>query len=512
MIPGKQYSIEDILWRLWTRKWLIFVTFVVVSTVTIVVARQLPDRYRADTLIVVVPPSASSVRTATQIRDRLPTIIEEILSRTHLERIIRELHLFGAANPDGPMQDLVDRIRATIQIEIVEGAESFRISYDAETPQIAVQVTERLAGFFLEQNTHDRLVQARETSAFLDTQLGEARGRLAEQEKRIEAYRQLHRNELPAQLLLNTQALQSTQTQIQALDDALNRDRDRHLLLERQRSDLKAEPSLPAGDSSASAGSIGLSAQFETATAELRALELRLTPQHPDVVRAKQLAADLERKVEAEAAQASTAEGPKPSIVGELAKRARMRELQSELELLDQQIESKRRQDTRLRATLQTYQARVDAVPTTEAELVTLTRDYDTVQAFYNSLLAKKQDSTVAEELASRQVGDQFKIADPPRQPDRPISPNRRLIDLTGALGGLALGIGLAMFLWFRDKSMHAESDVRAALGLPVVAFIPAILSVAERRTVFWKKTAFSFAVLICLAVCATAVLLTSRL
>jgi len=60
----------------------------------------------------------------------------------------------------------------------------------------------------------------------------------------------------------------------------------------------------------------------------------------------------------------------------------------------------------------------------------------------YRSLLAKNEDSKVAANLERRQVGQRFKVIDPARLPTTPVSPNRPLINLLGALGGLALGTG----------------------------------------------------------------------
>ena len=61
------------------------------------------------------------------------------------------------------------------------------------------------------------------------------------------------------------------------------------------------------------------------------------------------------------------------------------------------------------------YQASVDAVPTRESELIELTRDYETLQSIYTSLLSKREDSKIAANLERRQIGEQFKILDPAR-------------------------------------------------------------------------------------------------
>ena len=83
---------------------------------------------------------------------------------------------------------------------------------------------------------------------------------------------------------------------------------------------------------------------------------------------------------------------------------------------------------TNLRDVVADYQAKLDAVPTRESDLVELTRDYDTLQTTYQSLLAKREDSKLAANLERRNIGEQFKVLDPARVPERPFSPNRLMI------------------------------------------------------------------------------------
>ena len=49
-------------------------------------------------------------------------------------------------------------------------------------------------------------------------------------------------------------------------------------------------------------------------------------------------------------------------------------------------------------------------------------RDYTTLQAQYTGLLGKSQDAKVAANLERRQIGEQFKLLDPARLPQRPKS------------------------------------------------------------------------------------------
>ena len=67
-----------------------------------------------------------------------------------------------------------------------------------------------------------------------------------------------------------------------------------------------------------------------------------------------------------------------------------------------------------------------------------LTRDYTTLQGITLSLLGKKEDSKIATNLERRQIGEQFRLLDPARLPEKPFSPNRSRSELDGHGGGLA--------------------------------------------------------------------------
>jgi len=132
-------------------------------------------------------------------------------------------------------------------------------------------------------------------------------------------------------------------------------------------------------------------------------------------------------------------------------------------------------------------------VPGVESEYLSLTRDYDTIQASFKDLLTKSESAKVAENLESRQIGEQFRVLDAPRVPLRPISPARALISGGGLAGGLLLGLALVVLLEFKDGSLKNELDVTLVLQLPVVAVVPRLLTGEERARIVrrrWMVTA----------------------
>ncbi len=493
MIPGKKYTPEEIVAMVWRRKWMILLPFLAISGATYFWAKSLPDSYRSETMIMVVPQRVPEqyVKPATteSIEDRLGTIREQILSRTRLEKIINDLNLYQDLRHHYLMEDLVEQMRGDIAITVARD-DSFRVAYVSSNPITAMKVTEQLTTAFIEQNLRDREVQAQGTNLFLNTQLEDARRRLVEHEKKLEDYRRAHSGELPSQLETNLTAINNAQLQIQQLVESINRDKDKAAIIERQIADLTSPDANPEVSTSIVGGEGSLPSgtatqQLAAAQLALRNMELRLKPEHPDILRMKRLIRDLQKKAETEAMEAPLspgAPGVRPASPAEQVRQNRLKEMRLEVEALNKQAKDKETEEQRLRDQMRAYQARADAAPTRESELTELSRDYDTLQKLYASLLSKSEESRMSATLESQQRGEQFRVVDPARVPQRPFSPNRPRLFGMGALIGFAIGLGIAVLLEYRDTSLKTDDDVLAALTIPVLAMVPIMMTKADVR------------------------------
>jgi polysaccharide chain length determinant protein (PEP-CTERM system associated) len=497
LIPGKTYKPEDYLQIAWRRKWVVLVPFMVASIATAIYAGSIPNLYRAESLIQAIPQRVpeSFVRSTVTltIQDRLQSIAEQIFSRTRLERTIEEFDLYRQERQIQFMENIVDRMRRSdVGLQMVS-ANSFKVSFVSTDPRTALEVTERLASFFIEENLRDRASLAQGTTQFLESELDEARQRLIAHEKRLEDYRRRHAGELPSQVDANLQAIQTFQMQLQALAESINRDRDRRLLLEKLMLDAREKGAEEPATSDAS-GQVApgeapgpVAVQLEVARKSLAALLVRLKPEHPDVLQAQRLIRELERRrdLEAEATDAATQtaanETPTPTR-GKSAAQLRIEQLEAEIAELDRQLTKKETDEYQARASLEKFQARVEEIPARESEMTQLMRDYTTLQEVYTSLLRKNQDSKIAENLERRQISEQFKVIDAARLPQRPFSPNRVRMNLMGSLAGLGVGLALLGLLEYRDTSLKGEEDVAVSLGLPVVALVPVLRTSLERQ------------------------------
>ncbi len=98
MLPGRKFSLEDALHTLLRRRWLLLLPAVVGLVAGVAASSQIPEKYRSETLILVVPPRIPQEivprNPETTVAERLNTINDVILSRSRLERIIQDLNLY----------------------------------------------------------------------------------------------------------------------------------------------------------------------------------------------------------------------------------------------------------------------------------------------------------------------------------------------------------------------------------------------------------------------------------
>ena len=502
--PRQPYTPEAILKMAWRRKWQIVLPAIVIASAAAWGIQRLPNRYRSDALLLVVPqrvPEAFVRSTVTTRRDdRLQSITQQILSRTQLEGIIRDFNLYADRRMTDSMEDIVDSMRTRdIEMRPVKG-DAFRLGFIADSPEVAMQVVDRLVSLFIVQTSAERTTLAEGTDQFLETQLEDARTRLIDNETMLAEYRRRYNGALPTQIEANLRGQHNTELQMQLVADSLNRDRDRQLLLERSLKEatlselVQTRARVPSADTS----TLTAAEQLERAEAAFEDMQATLTERHPDTIAMTQTLAELRKRAKAENARrvASGDAGTTDAL-----RHSRVEELRAELSAVERQIAQKTAEEERLRGVLVNYQRRIDSAPAREAELAALTRDYDTLQQTYRGLLAKKQESQMSASLERQQVGAEFKVLDPARLPEQPFAPKRVRLYAIALLGGLAIGVFFALILERFDHGLRTQDEVIAALGLPVLATIPVVSpgrpSVRRAATIVSVGTA---AICVCIA------------
>lgn len=470
------------------RKWLIILPFCLAVAVSIVLCAKLPPVYRSETTILVEPqqvPENFVQSTVTgSVQDRLNTISQQILSRTRLEVVIREFNLYPELQKTAPMEELVNSMRGNIDILVEErpnpygqsSAAAFKLAYEGTDPETVQKVTNRLAMMYIEENLRVRESLARGTKEFLDKQLQDMEQELKKREEAIQQFRQTHMGELPEQMEANLRALDQLQLQRNALMDSYRTAEDRQILLEK---DLAATPQYLAG---AGPDQNDLYRQLETRRQQLTALLTQYTEAYPDVVRLRKEISEIEQRIAAAGSDESQRQSQSnvPIVNPEYTR------LKSQVDSNRLSMESLREQLQMIDARMRTLQQRVENTPRREQELAALTRDYQTIRQSYDSLMARKINAEVAENLETRQKSEQFRILDPPNLPQKPVKPNRLRIIAMGLALGLGAGVGLAFAVDYMDRTFKRVEDIKAALSIPVLGVIPVLRTresvLAEKR------------------------------
>jgi uncharacterized protein involved in exopolysaccharide biosynthesis len=291
---------------------------------------------------------------------------------------------------------------------------------------------------------------------FLEREMQDARAQLEAKEKSLRDFKEQHMGQLPEQVQANLATLQRLQLEQQMVADNLRKSQDKLLLMETAGTSAAPSQGQPPDT-------------LETMRALLVQLKARYTDQHPDVK-------SLQKRIEALEHVRAAAEpgGPQvdPAVVAAQRRQAEARieieQLKGRLASVDQRIAS--------------FQGRVEMAPRREQEVLGLMRDYQKLSENYSQLLSKKLDAEMASRLEQQQKGQQFRVLDPAYLPERPSFPDRFMFGLVGAVGGLLLGLGLAVVIDVLDPTMKDADSVSMAFQLPVLAVVPYVKRQEQER------------------------------
>ena len=445
------------------------------------VSRLLPEKFKSQTLVLIEQPTVSNKIVesldTTDINQRLASMQSQILSRSRLEPIIHQFNLYPQYVNREPMDDLVLRLQKAIEVTpILPMAETraqqlpgFYIAVTLNNAQNAQGVCTALTSMFIEQNLRLRQENSEVTTRFLAQELATAKASLDEQDGKLAAFKSHHIGELPDDEQTNLNLLTGLTSQLDASTQALVRAQQDKTFTESLLSQQVAawQASQTGHDPET------LEQQLSVLQAHLATLQSSYTDDYPDVIRAKNDIAVLQKKIaDSEGPNKASAnnKGPKTSV-----EPAQIQQLRAQVHNDDLMIAAKTKEQEQIRKQINLYQDRVQSSPAVEQQYKELTRGYQTALESYNELQKKRDDSAMATNLERKQEGEQFRVLDPANLPEKPDFPNRPLFALGGLFGGLALGLGIAYLLEIKDSSFKTERDVEFALHLPVLAMVPAI-------------------------------------
>ncbi|HKW34311.1 MAG TPA: hypothetical protein VJN92_14960 [Candidatus Acidoferrum sp.] len=414
------------------------------------------------------------------LSQRLSSMKGEILSRSRLEPIIQKFNLYADDRTKIHMEDLVERLRKTVEITPLEptpgtqdrNIPGFSVNVTFNNAQLAQQICTEITSMFLEQNSRALEQQASRTTSFIGQQLDEAKAKLDEQDAKLAAFKRQYIGSLPEETQGNLTLLTALNTQLDANTQALSRAQQdkafNESLLSQQEASWKRSQAEQKPET--------LEVQLRTRQDQLAVLESRYTSEHPDVVKLKNEIAELKKKIEESPSPNDTPAKPR-----KLAEPAEMQQFRAKIQDAELTYAELLKRQTKIQDQVRVLEGHIEASPMVEQQLKELTRNYQSALDFYNDLLKKRDNSEMAKDLVHQQEGEQFRVLDPPSLPTSPSFPKILNFAAGGFGGGGILALVILYLLMATDKTLHTEREVEAYLQLPVLTSVPVLESLTAR-------------------------------
>jgi len=493
MLGHRELTMEDYADILKRRFWIILLCAIVLCAGGASTSYVIPPRYQSQTLVLVeqqqVPEDYVKPVVTEDLEQRLASMKEQILSRSRIQPIIERFNLFADKSD---MDERVALTQKAIGIRPIPSARGsmpgFYITFQARDPHIAQKVCGEITSLFVSDSLRETEQTAEGTTDFLKQQLADSKRNLDEQDAKLAAFQQEHFGMLPDQETSNASTLQALTTQLNAATETLSRLQQNETFLQAMISQ-QAREELDAAEPNGVASPDEARQQLKQLIEQKRLLETQYTPDYPDVVDISRKIADLQAAI----AHAPTQPAPAKTPV-KTPDSASLQQLKAQLRVAQQSMADEKQQQARLEEQIRTYESRIESTPRVDEEYKQITRDHDSALQFYNGLLAKMNESSMATALEQRQQGEQFRVMDAPNLPDAPTFPNHIVFAGGGLVGGLALGLALVGLLEYLDVSLRSDKDVWAFTQLPTLATISHIKEITRLEKANRRRQSFESA------------------
>src|SRR6266700_3618350 len=481
MIENRELTMDDYLAMLRRRLKVILIPAVLAPLAGFAVSYGFSPKYTSQSLVLVeeqkVPEGYVKAMVTEDLSQRVATLEQRALSAERLRPLVERLGLRGSVD------DVMEGIRANVSIQPVQAAvmaspgpkkkgqgevPGFNVNFTASTAREAQSICAGLTDVMLQENLKDRAQLAQNTTDFLGRQVEDAKRSLDDLDSKLANFKKQFIGQLPGDEDNNLKILMGMNSQLDANTQTLNRAQQDKAYAE----SMLDQPLAAWKSSQNSTNPQTLQQQLATLQTQLITLQSRYTDDYPDVVKTKRDIAELQKKLDeinTAAANPSTVATPKEN----LSEPPEIRQLRMQIHQYEQLIGQATRDQQRLQEQIKVFQGRVALSPAIEEQYKQLTRDYDTAQKFYGDRLANRKQAEMQTAMEREQQGEQMSILNAASLPDDPSFPNRPLFAAGGLALGLGLGLGLALWLEMRDTSLRTETDVQAALDLPVLSQVP---------------------------------------
>src|SRR6267143_225103 len=490
MSENRELTMDDYLAMLRRRLKVILIPALLAPLAGFMVSYVFPPKFTSQSTVLVegqkVPDNYVQPVITSDFTQRIQTLSQQVLSPSRLRPVIQSLAL---VKPDDENK-LIDDIQHNMSVEPVitsmsaagiAGAKKkkasgsdvplpgFNVNYTDSDPGRAQKICNAMALLIVDENLRSRAEAAKGTTDFLSRQVEDAKRAIDEQDSKLATFKKQYMGQLPGDADNNMRILMSLNSQLDATTQTLGRAQQDKTYTE----SMLAQQTAAWKSSQSSSNPQTLEQQLTQLQGQLMQLQARYTDDHPDVIKTKADIAEIEKKLKQINAAAAASTATDTNEKASATEPPEIRQLRLQIHQYQGVIEQATLDQKRLQSQIGVYQGKTAMSPGIEEQYKVLTRDNDNAQAFYKELLAKKSSADLGSSMETQQQGEQMHIQFTATLPESPSFPNRPLFAAGGMGAGLALGLLIAIWLEFSDKSIRTEKDAAAIMDLPLLISVP---------------------------------------
>ncbi len=268
-------------------------------------------------------------------------------------------------------------------------------------------------------------------------------------------------------------------TRISALRTQVEQARMSLLEQEARAASIASQLSGEAAVTSVQTRETGYRARLIELQAELDRLLLAFTDRHPDVVRTRHQMEDIQRQLDDERRRAAS--GQSTASVDSRANPL-YEELRSQLAQTQRDVVAIRSRMGVAEGLLHGELDRSRRIVASESALAELTRDYEVNREIYQDLLRRRENARVSMGLDQQNRGLTLRVQDPATMPLLPSGPRFMHVAGAGLMAAIAIPTGLLWLLVRYDPRVRSPQQIETMSRYPLLASIPTYPSRRERR------------------------------
>lgn len=467
----------------------------------------MPDEFQTTARVFVdtqtiLKPLLSNMTSVPNVEQQVAIMSRTLLSRPNVERVMRMVDLDVRATTAREHEQQVEQLMSKIKISGTSTYGIYAISYQDENPRLVRDVVQSLLTIFVEGSFKGKRGDSQKAVQFIDEQIKNYEDRLVAAENMVKEFKLRNSSLLPRQGV-------DYGAQLAIAADHLSAARLELLEAEQARAAIKAQVSgdallMSIEQRPAAVPNPEIDTRIAAVNKNLDALRLQYTEQHPDIVAAHRLLAQLEaRKIEESKLKLNDGDPGKNYSPMLQQLKVALTEADARVAAMTARVNEYTVRHARLRA-------QSNAVPEVESQLAQLNRDYEINKDNYEKLIGRREAAKLSGDLSSTTEMMSFKIIDPPTMPIAPIGPNRLLYYSIAFVAALAAGIGFALLVSQSRPAFLGPGAMREITGLPVLGTVS--MNWTEAEQVKRRRGQYMFGVSIAALAAAYAVMMASAL